>query len=105
MTGTEVMAVLVGWHECAQVQCWGVVAEVYDTYTYSDVGFDGDACPPCIVMQPPLTTLQTWMDTQDRIDMVWEEQVRLHSCHVHAAHNIFHVKEVPAAMCRNCSQT
>ena len=51
-------------------------AEVYDTYTYSDVGFDGDACPPCIVMQPPLTTLQAWMDTQDRIDLVWEEQVR-----------------------------
>lgn len=52
-----------------------VFTEVYDTYTYSDVGFDGDACPPCIVMQPPLTTLQAWMDTQDRIDLVWEEQV------------------------------
>lgn len=62
-----------------------VSAEVYDTYTYSDVGFDGDACPPCIVMQPPLTTLQAWMDTQDRIDLVWEEQV-------HNVTNCLHVK-------------
>ncbi len=50
-------------------------AEVFDTYTYSDVGFDGDACPPCIVMQPPVATLQTWMDAQDRTNPVWEEQV------------------------------
>ena len=49
--------------------------EVFDTYTYSDVGFDGDACPPCIVMQPPVATLQTWMDAQDRTNPVWEEQV------------------------------
>ena len=51
-------------------------AEVFDTYTYSDVGFEGDACPPCIVMQPPVATLQTWMDAQDRTNLVWEEQVR-----------------------------
>ena len=50
-------------------------AEVFDTYTYSDVGFEGDACPPCIVMQPPVATLQTWMDAQDRTNLVWEEQV------------------------------
>ncbi len=53
----------------------GVHAEVFDTYTYSDVGFDGDACPPCIVMQPPVATLQTWMDAQDPTNPVWEEQV------------------------------
>lgn len=52
-----------------------VHAEVFDTYTYSDVGFDGDSCPPCIVMQPPVATLQTWMDAQDRTNPVWEEQV------------------------------
>jgi len=52
-----------------------VYAEVFDTYTYSDVGFDGDACPPCIVMQPPVATLQTWMDAQDPTNPVWEEQV------------------------------
>ncbi|DBA72050.1 TPA: hypothetical protein ACH3X2_010784 [Trebouxia sp. C0005] len=49
--------------------------KVFDTYTYSDVGFDGDACPPCIVMQPPVATLQTWMEAQDRSNPVWEEQV------------------------------
>lgn len=48
---------------------------VFETYTYSDVGFEGDACPPCIVMQPPVATLQTWMDAQDRTNLVWEEQV------------------------------
>lgn len=48
---------------------------VFDTYTYSDVGFEGDACPPCIVMQPPVATLQTWMDAQNRSNLVWEEQV------------------------------
>ena len=52
-------------------------AAVFDTYTYSDVGFEGDACPPCIVMQPPVATLQTWMDAQNRANLVWEEQVRL----------------------------
>ncbi|KAL0037531.1 hypothetical protein WJX77_001281 [Trebouxia sp. C0004] len=49
--------------------------KVFDTYTYSDVGFDGDACPPCIVMQPPVATLQTWLDAQDQTNPVWEEQV------------------------------
>ena len=57
------------------VKCVCVPAEVFDTYTYSDVGFEGDACPPCIVMQPPVATLQTWMDAQDRTHLVWEEQV------------------------------
>ena len=51
-------------------------AEVFDTYTYTDVDFDGDACPPCIVMQPPVATLQTWMEAQDPINPIWEEQVR-----------------------------
>ena len=50
-------------------------AEVFDTYTYSDVGFEGDACPPCIVIQPPVATLHTWMDAQDPTNLVWEEQV------------------------------
>ena len=27
-------------------------------------------------MQPPVATLQTWMDAQDRTNLVWEEQVR-----------------------------
>lgn len=54
-----------------------VPAAVFDTYTYSDVGFEGDACPPCIVMQPPVATLQTWMDAQNRSNLVWEEQVCL----------------------------
>lgn len=55
-------------------------AGVFDTYTYSDVGFEGDACPPSIVMQPPVATLQTWMDAQDHTHPVWEEQVRSCFC-------------------------